>query len=88
MKITLALKLELPKGARPLKDYVRYYSEISENGKVFIDATFVYDVTGGGIVIVGPAERPSIFDGGCDVVTMRYSVEHKAVISIACNGLA
>eukprot|EP01041_Mallomonas_annulata_P011903 gene11903-24935_t len=80
--------LQMPKGAHPLKDYVRYYTEVSENGNSFVDATFLYDATGGRILIVGPGDRPSIFDGGCDVVVMRYSIPKKHFISIACNGLA
>jgi len=34
------------------------------------------------------AQLPEIADGGCSIITVRYDVQAKRVLSVGCNGLA
>ncbi len=79
--------LVMPPGAHDLATYVRYYSQQIVKRRKFIVATYIYDGSPGRIVIVDSTSAPRIFDSGCDVIELRYSVVPKKVISIMCNGV-
>jgi hypothetical protein len=77
-------KIKLPLGSRPLSSYVRYYSS-DENGTVV--ATYFFDSTTGRVVIVDKGHMPRIADGGCDVISVRYSVSNHQFEEVSCNGV-
>lgn len=80
--------LRMPNGARALTDYVRYYSQVVSKQRKYIVATFVYDGSPGRIILVVPANRRLITDGGCDVIELRYSLTTQKIVSLLCNGVA
>lgn len=79
--------LSLPKGAHPLRSYNRFYAigEGRDVGSVL--GIFRYNPSGvGKIYIVSYKSLPAIFDGGCNVLTVRYSQAEGRVKSVECNG--
>lgn len=42
--------------------------------------------SGGGIRIVQRKDVPRIFDGGCNVIRLKYNVNERRVVSIFCGG--
>jgi hypothetical protein len=83
---TIELALTMPKGAHPLSSYVRYYAQHTLGESLYIVATFVKRESAGKIEIVDFQQIPQLFDGGCDVIKLRYSVSQKKVVSLLCNG--
>lgn len=84
----IEVDLSLPRGARKLDDYVRYYSVETVKNVTTIRATFFYSGAAGRIVRVQPSQLPHIEDGGCDVIQLLYSPKAGKVLSISCNGVA
>ena len=91
-KVSLALvesiesALAMPLGAHPLTKYVRYYAQHTVNSHSYVVATFVRRESKGRIEIVDFNLLPQVFDGGCDVIKLRYSVTQEKVVSFLCNG--
>lgn len=85
---TIEAALAMPVGAHPLSSYVRYYAQHTVKKNLFIVATFVKRDSAGKIEIVDFDQLPQMFDGGCDVIKLRYAVSEKKVISLLCNGEA
>lgn len=83
---TIELALTMPKGAHPLSSYVRYYAQHTLGKNLYIVATFVKKESAGKIEIVDFQQIPQLFDGGCDVIKLRYSVSEKKIVSLLCNG--
>ena len=81
--------LKMPRGARPLIAYVRYYTVETRDGRrevrgVFLlepaDKPGLHDIDDGGL--------PMVQDGGCDVVNVRYAIDEKKILGVWCNGVA
>ena len=99
---TLIVEIErsvvLPKGAFPLESYDRYYArgelgkEI-ENGEI-ISGVYLRRSFDPGQArttahhLVDLSELPMFFDGGCDLVNVRYDTATKRVLAVFCNGEA
>jgi len=79
--------LVLPQGAYPLSSYVRYYAGEIANQKRFVKGVFLYKTVPGRVEIVESDRLPQVFDGGCSVVNLVYSVDEQRVISIFCQGV-
>jgi len=77
-------KEELP---RPLSRYARYYTA-AWNGERTILGELVLMDTPGVYVVSSRSYFPKIFDGGCAVVNLVYSVPKQRMVSIKCNGYA
>ncbi len=80
--------LKMPTGTRPLVSYVRYYANVVEGNRRYVNATYVYDGTSGRIVVVDVDKLPRIFDGGCDVIELRYDLDQEKFIFVRCGGVA
>lgn len=80
--------IELPAEARPLATYARYYAGVTdEDGRRLVRA--VYVAGGGKVVIVGDETKlPSILDGGCDVIDLKYDVTNHRLVFATCHGYA
>jgi hypothetical protein len=79
--------LVLPKGAKSLFEYTRYYAMVVQDGRSMLRGEFV-----GGpskiIVVKSEASLPLIMDGGCSVVNVLFDVMAHKVVQIVCNGYA
>ena len=85
-------KVVLPPGAGPLQSYTRTYSRQDPDRGPPRDG-YVYGVlerVGDGPRIARWVEQPVMApaDGGCAVVTLRYSIARDAIEEIRCNGEA
>lgn len=81
--------LTLPQNAFPLSAYIRYYAYKKVSKKQYIVAVFVRGESGvGRVEIIDFKNLPIIFDGGCDVIEVRYSLNKKKIISSYCHGYA
>jgi hypothetical protein len=79
--------LSLPKGSHPLSSYNRFYVLGEGQDKGFIIGVFRYNPVGVGEIHVVPYKSlPTVFDGGCNVLMLRYSQRDGRVESIECNG--
>lgn len=79
--------LRLPAGANKLTSYDRYYAKEENSKGRFIVGILQYKSAGTGeIRIAKPGALPIIFDGGCGVVRIRYSIDHKKLEMVECNG--
>ena len=85
-------RIVLPPGAGPLQSYTRTYSRQDPNRGPTRDG-IVYGVLeriGDGPRVARWSEAPAMTpaDGGCAVVTLRYSLARNAIEDIRCNGEA
>jgi hypothetical protein len=79
--------LSLPKGSHHLTSYNRFYALGEGPDAGLIIGVFRHVISGEGeIHVVSYKSLPVIFDGGCNVLTMRYSQRERRVESIECNG--
>lgn len=81
-------RLAMPMHASPLKSYLRYYSGITVKNRRMIVGIFLLDVDHAGIKITDVDNLPRVFDGGCEVINVKYDVRKKRVVEIFCNGVA
>jgi hypothetical protein len=76
----------------PLSGYARYYAGSTMNDERVIFGELVTPLGSGyksGIHIVGNRRAfPTIYDGGCAVINLVYSLKQQRIISIGCNGFA
>ena len=79
--------LRLPRGARPLNEYTRYYSPDAKRGRHAVIGVLV---AGGdrAIHIVSHSDLPQILDGGCGVIDLFYDMDNAESMQISCNGNA
>jgi len=85
----LESKIKMPTGAHALTTYKRHYAvERTSAGDVYVVGTFIYDAATPGVLIVALDDLPRRFDGGCDVIDVRYSIASGRVLSAQCNGVA
>lgn len=89
LKVTIAeieKDLKLPGGSYPLSSYDRFYAKNATHDGI-IHGVFRHRVDlQGSIQIVPPSSLPVIFDGGCSVIRLRYSLVTHQVDYITCNG--
>jgi hypothetical protein len=85
--------VKMPKGTRPLNDYVRYYYANTDSGSVkgmyvakWILASEKVSFPSTGVVVVKDlGEIPAPWDSGCDVVTVFYAPSNPSHISASCD---
>lgn len=78
--------LKMPRGARNLEEYMRFYVwPDSSHGA--ITAVFVHNGSSKGVKLVQTSDLPTIDDGGCDVIELRYSLRTKKVVRFFCHGV-
>jgi len=95
-KLEAAIKLEQLPGWSPrlpaLSGYVRYYASSTRGGeKVILGELVIPSINRGqpGFHLVSSKRSfPLIYDGGCAVVNLVYSIQQQKVLSIQCNGVA
>lgn len=86
---TIEANLSLPQGARSLDSYKRYYAiDVLSGGAKSIVAVFLYSSNDPGIAVVDQENLPAVLDGGCDVVSLRYSRIAQRVTFMECNGVS
>lgn len=88
----------MPEGAFILNSNVRYYTARTlPNGEAVIDTVMPFDErtshcrfdpARARVVIVKPEQLMDVFDGGCYVLTLRYSLTRRKVLSFRCGGVA
>jgi len=85
-------KIEMPAGARPVADYLRFYTGDRKDGRPVVLGTFVLrdllQRPAAPINIVEKPDMPIILDGGCAVVNLEFDTQRKQIVSISCNGHA
>ena len=98
----LERKLRVPDQSYKLKDYVRHYWGTIENETKILNAHYHvpleeykgvdFTIKGTGtadtIVINSVEGPPTVFDGGCSVLRIRWNMKSGELISIHCNGVA
>ena len=84
----LEKNLSMPKGAKPLELYDRYYTLASKNGRPILDTVMIFNGNGGAVQIVSKENMIAVNDGGCFVLNMRYDLIKEEVIYFRCNGMA
>jgi hypothetical protein len=76
----------------PVSGYTRYYAGSAMNDVQVIFGELVMPLGSGykpGIHIVGNKRAfPTIYDGGCAVINLVYSLKQQKILSIECNGFA
>ena len=80
--------IAMPKGARSLDAYARYYTMYAEKGSQILHGVFVLESKQSGVHIVERSKMPGVFDGGCLVVNFKYDLATDRVIEVFCNGVA
>ncbi len=79
--------LRLPKGAARLRSYTRYYTETRNDQEHYVTGIFVRGKPGGAKLV--PANSmPVIFDGGCDVLHLKFDLRAMRTVAFFCGGLA
>ncbi len=77
--------VKMPRGARPIEEYKRYYRWADESGEKKVVALFLLR-EGGGRQWVTRDQMPGVLDGGCGNIDVQYDVEAKRVEYALCNG--
>lgn len=78
---TFETQIVMPSGASELSAYSRYYAA---TGNDVVTGVFLLHGEGG-MHIVSPKELPSVQDGGCAVVTVRFDIKAGKILGVACN---
>lgn len=86
----------MPRGARPLNAYDRYYSSEQMNGREVLVGVFLlrsaFETRSGAEAVGGIpnaftiARRPRIADGGCSVVTIYFDQVTQRLLPIQIDG--
>lgn len=79
-------QLQLPKRAQPLQDYDRFYA-LGPRGKRVIGVYVLSSNAGQRRWLEDYRKLPSILDGGCSIVNVRYDIAAKNIEAAFCNGL-
>jgi hypothetical protein len=86
-----------PDGARPIKEYVRYYTGVFEGGKRVLVGVFELPTSllpedrpksSDDYVRIGPLHHRTWTDSGCAVVYLAFDVATKRVETWMCDGTA
>lgn len=76
----------------PLRGFARYYTGSARNDEQVIFGELVLPLGSGytpGIHIVANRRAfPMIYDGGCGIINLVYSLKQQKIVSIECNGFA
>ncbi|GAA3888024.1 hypothetical protein GCM10022276_03920 [Sphingomonas limnosediminicola] len=88
-------KVRMPAGSRPLAEYARYYAFDKRGHVIAVYTTFLEPSytslnlpAGHRRCVSDEGKLPSISDGGCGVVEVRFDPTAEEVLGVACNGLA
>jgi hypothetical protein len=82
------------KGHSPvIADYARYYTGYMADGQQMVAGEFIVpsgsnSKPAGVYVVRSRKDFPLIYDGGCSIVNIVYSVKLGKIVSLACNGVA
>lgn len=95
-KLEAGIKLEkLPRwDARlpSLNGYARYYAGSTMKGEQVIFGELVTPLGSaskpGVHIVENKRTFPEIYDGGCSVINLVYSLKQQKIVSIGCNGFA
>jgi hypothetical protein len=75
-----------------LTGYARYYTGSTQGGEQVIlgelNVPFGSREQPGVHIVKNESGFPSIYDGGCAIIHLVYSVKQQKVVSIGCNGFA
>ena len=75
----------MPKGAKPVGAYTRYYQPGYDHGRRVVFGVLTQE----GDKQIHIAGSPLLgFDNGCSVVNLTFDVGERRVTSIACDGVA
>ncbi len=77
-------KIVMPGGAKHLSHYLRIY--VWSQGRSKILGQYELSDSPGRVWLKG--EIPSIFDGGCSVINIKFDVRSRLVETVACHGEA
>jgi hypothetical protein len=78
----------MPPGVHALASYDRYYTQ-GLGKDPYILGVFRFNPAGRGVLhFVGYGSLPAIFDGGCNVIRIRYSYTNPPHVEVHCNGVA
>lgn len=87
--VELETTLILPNRAYQLNEYTRHYAFKKVKNTEYVFAVYVFKrAKKGGIVITTFNKLPIIFDGGCSVIELKYSLHQKKIDSLFCHGEA
>jgi hypothetical protein len=78
----------MPDGASPISSYARYYARIIDNDRDVLIGVFLLGSSTPGIRLVSRDNLPSILDGGCTVVTVKFDLASGAFLGGRCNGVS
>ncbi|AGK47507.1 hypothetical protein BTI_2233 [Burkholderia thailandensis MSMB121] len=80
-------KISMPPGTL-LNSYTRYYYGLLQHRHRLLVGIFVRDGGTSTVHITSQEKAPAIFEGGCDVVNLKYDVDADKVLAVFCNGRA
>lgn len=84
--------IAMPRGARSIDAYARYYTGVEEANRRLIRGIFILARAGGryppGPHIVRALEMPRLLDGGCTVVSVTFDIQADRIQTVTCNGSA
>ena len=88
--------LRLPKGAKPLASYDRYYAYAMRKGRKVLVGVFLDPIGLPGIaesipglhILAKESELPVVHDGGCGVITVVLDPDSPQGADVSCNGVA
>ena len=80
-------QLQLPRGAQPLHDYDRFYA-LEPRGKRVIGVYVLSSKAGQRRWLEDYRKLPSVLDGGCAIVNVRYDIAAESIEAAFCNGFA
>lgn len=79
--------VQLPRGAKSIGAYARYYTLSYEDGRSILVGYYLLDAPDPpGLYI--RATPFQMMDGGCSVVTVRFDLTEKRATGASCNGVA
>jgi hypothetical protein len=81
----IEIKLRLPKSARPLRQYQRFYAGEIIDGKKYLSEFFLSNGKKGGIEITDLIHMPVVLDGGCSVLDFKFLVDENKVALLECH---
>ncbi|WP_308142792.1 hypothetical protein [Burkholderia pseudomallei] len=79
--------LHMPPGTA-LNGYTRYYYGVFQHRHRLLMGIFVRDGDTPAVHVTSPEKVPKLFEGGCNVVNVKYDVDAGKVLAIFCNGSA
>jgi hypothetical protein len=87
-------RVQLPGGSRKVAGYVRYYTVVEVDGKTLVIGMYLdramsgpFSMLGGAVrVVASEADLPTVKDGGCSVIHVRFDANLMPLDTPRCNG--